>query len=242
MLTSYKPPRFLRLKERMEVWDQRALGVRAVWPSDYHGPPDLFYEYNQLLLKAIFKILTALRSRFIYGYELKILDIGAGFGRLSVFLALMGYTNIDHLDFSKNMLERARAYAFGCGVLELINFYRKIATRLYSGKDPIKKNSYDLVFFGAMLCHIPQRGERVRALGQAQQALKDDGLLIIYEPLRDHNSRYRDLKGGVKHENTVFWFQRQYTSSLKECRLLWKMNLKYCAEQYTILIYAKGKK
>jgi ubiquinone/menaquinone biosynthesis C-methylase UbiE len=57
-------------------------------------------------------IIAALFMRYTTDHEAKILDIGCGTGLTSVDLAKAGYGNIDALDFSPAMLEKARQRNF----------------------------------------------------------------------------------------------------------------------------------
>ena len=54
------------------------------------------------------ELLSSMLSRVVSNFESKILDVGCGTGLVGSSLSDLGYTNLDGLDFSLDMLEVAR--------------------------------------------------------------------------------------------------------------------------------------
>ncbi len=54
------------------------------------------------------ELLSSMLSRVVSNFESKILDVGCGTGLVGASLSTLGYTNLDGLDFSLDMLEVAR--------------------------------------------------------------------------------------------------------------------------------------
>ena len=54
------------------------------------------------------ELLSSMLSRVVSNFESKILDVGCGTGLVGSSLSTLGYTNLDGLDFSLDMLEVAR--------------------------------------------------------------------------------------------------------------------------------------
>jgi SAM-dependent methyltransferase len=105
--------------------------------------------------------------------DASVADVGCGYGHSTVLMALAfersRFVGFDTHDAS---LEAARANAEAAGVADRVHFQRADA-RSYPGSD------YDLICFFDCLHDL---GDPVGAARRAQEALADDGTLMLVEP------------------------------------------------------------
>ncbi len=97
----------------------------------------------------------------------KILDVGAGTGRVSVLLAKLG-AEVVALDVSAQMLERLKIKRFkDC----------KIETVVGDGENlPFENNSFDVVVAAFFIVHLKNP---TRFFDEAYRVLKDGGTLVV---------------------------------------------------------------
>ncbi len=134
----------------------------------------LFLEMRlRKLIHDPYKLLRAMRLR--EGHVL--LDIGCGTGFLSLPAAsIVGDRGLIYaVDVSDKYLWRLRQRADRLGVKNILTI-RTRAEEL----DGIPDNSIDRAVFMLSLHHI---GDRAEALSRVRRKLKQDGLLMVYEPI-----------------------------------------------------------
>ncbi len=108
------------------------------------------------------------------------LDLGAGGGGLSLYLALRG-CRVTYCDFAAprpEALERFKRHEIG----EAVSFVRANVTRL-----PLRSESYDLVGFKSLLASVGKFGgfpSQKSVLDEAYRVLKPGGVLLFAENAR----------------------------------------------------------
>ncbi|MGH7356878.1 MAG: class I SAM-dependent methyltransferase [Candidatus Rokuibacteriota bacterium] len=107
----------------------------------------------------------------------RVLDVGCGAGREALGLARIGY-RVTGIDLAPAMVEAARRLAAEAGLS--IEFR---AQNVMDLEDP--PGSWDAVYLGAPLHHIPGRARRVATLAQIRRALAPDGVLLLMLAYRD---------------------------------------------------------
>lgn len=100
----------------------------------------------------------------------KILDIGTGWGKMSIYLALHGYTVITGEPEKWSDWE---TYAKQAGVLDKIHYQKLDAHEL----DFLEK-SIDAIFLLGSLHHIPNQ---IRGLKEFLRVLKKDGKIVLFD-------------------------------------------------------------
>jgi S-adenosylmethionine-dependent methyltransferase len=123
-------------------------------------------------------------DEYIKGERLRVLDIGGGPGRYSIYLAEKGH-GVTLLDLSKRNLEVAREKAAEYGV-SLAGFVHGNALDL-SGIP----STFDVILLMGPLYHLIAEADRKKAVEEALNLLQPGGLLIAsfisnYAPLQDH--------------------------------------------------------
>ena len=109
---------------------------------------------------------------------------GCGAGRESIHLAKMGF-KVTGADFQPKMVETAKANAEKMGV-------KADFTRMDALKLSFPDRTFDAVLmFGSLLGYIPGRDNRVKALKEANRALKNGGLIMISVPSKNCALKYR---------------------------------------------------
>jgi len=144
----------------------------------FHDKLAKSYDLSKIDVEKYFERQTSIEYRYVLTQmgELKgkrVLDLGCGFGELSIFFALKK-AKVTAVDISKNMLK----------VVDLLAKKYKVKNRVKTVKSPAEKlpfrsNSFDLVYGGNVLHHvdIPQAGAEVH------RVLKKNGKAFFIEPL-----------------------------------------------------------
>ncbi len=120
--------------------------------------------------------------------DIKILDVGAGPGFISIILAEEGY-NVTAFDFAHSMIEEAKKNA---GALaDKINFIQGDAMNL-----PFEDESFDVVFSRNLTWNLPHPD---KAYDQWIRVLKAKGLMMVFDAnwytyLIDENKRKEYMK------------------------------------------------
>ncbi|CAM4406937.1 methyltransferase domain-containing protein [Paenibacillus phoenicis] len=128
-------------------------------------------------------------DEYITGERLRVLDIGGGPGRYSIYLAEQGH-EVTLLDLSKRHLEVARTKAEERGVT-LKDYIHGNALDL-SGI----QGDFDVILLMGPLYHLVEEKDRKKAVEEALDRLKPNGLLVAtfisnYAPLQDYLSQLR---------------------------------------------------
>lgn len=124
----------------------------------------------------------------------KVLDIGGGPGRYSIFLAQQGH-EVTLVDLSGKHIRQAINKAAEAGV-HLDSSIHGNALCLHEYL--YKKEQFDVVLLMGPLYHLLKEEDRMQALKEALRALKPGGLLIAafisnYAPIQDYASDLYDL-------------------------------------------------
>lgn len=118
----------------------------------------------------------------IYNYlqeHYKILDIGCGFGKISLELASMGYsvTGIDiNTEAVKLSIDAAEILGLGKTKKGKAEFKVRNASAL-----PFCESSFDFAVMQAFLTSVPDSQERSRIIQEVFRVLKPDGYLYLVE-------------------------------------------------------------
>ena len=110
----------------------------------------------------------------------RILDVGCGGGREAVGFARLGY-RVVAIDIAPRMIEAARQSAARLGVA--VDFRVESVTNVSPSL-----GSFDGVFFGGSLHHVPGRAVRITTLARLAQVLTASGVLIVMVHYRDPRS------------------------------------------------------
>lgn len=118
-----------------------------------------------------FRITTKMMERFIKPGE-RVLDIGAGPGRYSLYFAQRG-CDVTLVDLSPDNIRFAKSKADeqGLALTALAGDAREVG-RLVSGV-------FDHVFLMGPMYHLPREEDRLRAVSAALSLLKDGGVLYV---------------------------------------------------------------
>ena len=124
----------------------------------------------------------------------KVLDIGGGPGRYSIFLAQQGH-QVTLLDLSGKNIRQAieRAKEADVHLDSCIH-----GNALWLSEYFYKEEQYDAVLLMGPLYHLLLEEDRKKALAEALRVLKPGGILIAsfisnYAPLQDYAGRMKDL-------------------------------------------------
>lgn len=131
-----------------------------------------------------FAITKRILARWIKGPRSRILDVGAGPGRYSLWLASLGH-DVTLVDLAEENVEFARAKAEEEGV-DIRGFHACDARSLSS----LGLGSFDCVLLMGPMYHLLDEGERAKAVREALARLAPGGLLFAsfisaYAPLID---------------------------------------------------------
>lgn len=105
----------------------------------------------------------------------KIIDIGAGTGKYSVYLHNKGY-DVTAVELVKHNLK------------EIEKKNKDIKTYLLNATDlkKINDNTYDLVILFGPLYHLITKEEKIRAINEAKRVLKKNGIIMIQYCMADY--------------------------------------------------------
>lgn len=243
------------LEDRRRHWDRRAKlpGYLPVLSSSLTDT--LQAEVSSLrFIGKVISFVDEIRKKRTFSRHSPVLDIGCGIGRLITRLAVQTvkerksrrahtvWVNLTGVDFSAEMLKRARYAALFLGVSRRIKFFKAAATELLVPSGLFTKEAFELVIFGTVLIHILDDYEWQQALQESSELLKPNGVLLIYEPMIDSNPQYRGLKSGMKNDYTKIRRRRDYSRALRSLGLrkfLGPREVKFYDEFYTVVCFIK---
>lgn len=110
-----------------------------------------------------------------------ILDYGCGYGRTLAELLEVGYQKLAGVDFSEQMLARARIAITRAG------FVRNDGDTL-----PFKTECFDVVLLFAVLTCIPDNDEQRQLIAEVKRVLRPGGLLYVSDLLVNSDQRNRE--------------------------------------------------
>ncbi len=151
--------------------------------------------------KLEFAHMTELLVRYLPKAPAKICDIGGAAGDYAFFLAKLGY-DIHLLDLVPRHIEQAKERAITEDFKDIDNFVVGDALDL-----PYADNSFDAVFLSGPLYHLPDKGDRIRALSEARRVLKPNGIMAAYSI-----GRYATMFYGI---STGLIYNKEFIEKLK---------------------------
>lgn len=162
--------------ENRDYWNKRAEGYSEVNIEELNGIQRI--TWAKLLTETIDGIYHGSNRK-----QIKILDIGAGPGFLSIVMSEQGYT-VNSADFSEEMLLKAKANAESFGI-ELAVFKENAQELTFDD------STYDVIVSRNLTWNLPNPKA---AYSQWLRVLKPGGLLLIFDAnwysyLCDENSR-----------------------------------------------------
>jgi ubiquinone/menaquinone biosynthesis C-methylase UbiE len=170
--------------------------------ENFHDDWASTIDIDSVMVDEYFECVTSPENRFIIkkledergggGLKgLKILELGAGAGKASVYFAKKG-ADVITTDISGGMLEVAKQVATKHGVVLKTE-------QCFSDMLPFMDNSFDVVYAANLLHHV----EIEKTLNEARRVLKPHGYFVSWDPLA-HNpviNVYRKLASKVRTDD-----------------------------------------
>ena len=113
--------------------------------------------------------------------QARFLDYGCGYGRTLADLSRAGFANLVGVDFSEQMLERARVEVPGPSLI------RNDGHGL-----PFKNDCFDVMLLFAVLTCIPDSNEQRSLVAEVERVLRPGGLLYVSDVLVNDDERNRE--------------------------------------------------
>jgi SAM-dependent methyltransferase len=110
--------------------------------------------------------------------ESRILDYGCGYGRTLKQLKELAYFNLTGMDFSENMVDKARENLPGVPVV-----------LCEPGKVPVDEESFDVILLFAVLTCIYRDEDQKSLISELHRVLKPGGILYISDYLLNPDAR-----------------------------------------------------
>ncbi len=146
------------VSDAQELWD-REYGTLQVIPSSIREAPS--------------KALLLLQPLLDLQAGPKVLDLGCGNGRNSIFLAKLG-CEVHAVDFSKVAVQKSRKSAEEENVSERICFYQQS----FFSPLPFQSHSFDLVLDIYVLCHFLNESMRNEYVNLMSRMIRPDGRVV----------------------------------------------------------------
>ncbi len=105
--------------------------------------------------------------------QASILEIGAATGRYTTALAMLGYS-ITAVDMSETLLDQCRKIIIDRGMEKQVKFIVADARNL----NEVKETGFDAVLLMGPLYHLVEKADRIKALKEAYDRLRQGGLLF----------------------------------------------------------------
>ncbi len=110
--------------------------------------------------------------------EMKILDVGCGYGRTLNELHNQGYKNLTGIDYSQGMINR------GLRLYPHLNLIKNGGDKI-----PFPDNEFDAVLLIAVLTSSYKGEDQENLISEISRVLKDDGILYINDYLINQDKR-----------------------------------------------------
>ncbi|MDI6724696.1 MAG: methyltransferase domain-containing protein [Methanobacterium sp.] len=120
--------------------------------------------------------------------EMKILDVGCGYGRTLNELYNQGFKNLTGIDYSQGMINR------GLRLHPHLNLIKNDGNTI-----PFPDNEFDAVILLAVLTSSYKDKEQKNLISEISRVLKEDGILYVNDYLLNQDER--NLKRYKKYEN-----------------------------------------
>lgn len=172
-----------------------------------------------------FDITKRYLDEFIIGSNLKVIDIGGGPGRYSIYLSQKGH-HVTLVDLSKRNIEDAKTKTKELGIK--LDDYMVADVMKFSHPD-----QFDCVLLMGPLYHLLTEDERKKAVENSLSLLKPGGIIVVafisnyapmmdllrlVEPIENPNDLLKYLKNGENSEGNGF--TTAYFSSYEEAQEL----------------------
>lgn len=119
--------------------------------------------------------------------ESKIIDVGCGFGKVSIQMALKGFC-VEGIDINRNGIETAKKAAKKLNLEEQLKFMVGNATEL-----PYDNETFDIAIMQALLTAIVDKEDRNKIMKETYRILRPMGCLYIAEFGQTwHSKLYRE--------------------------------------------------
>jgi len=192
MLFEAKRSMILFMKSQQKFWETE-FSDKSIFPGIHDNSPTSFLvEFEKKYLKKLGK-----------PEKIKILDIGCGNGRNSLYLSKLGYKVIA-TDFSGNAIKLARKNDLD----SKIKFIHQDIANYWT---QIKSHEFDAIADINVTICIPEKG-RQRVIGEAKRVLRAKGLYLFCGIAR---TEWVDKEPGPEVNSTIFSdsgkFEKQYT-------------------------------
>lgn len=153
---------------------------------DYFDDPGVVDHYRRATANVGLWKSEAILFERLYSRDDRLLELGAGTGRIAISLAEMGYRHVMGIELAGEMVKEARRIA---RVLELSVYFRRGDARSLDFED----NLFDGAIFGFNgLMQIPGRENRRQALTEIRRVVRPGGALVFTSHDR-HNPRHRNF-------------------------------------------------
>ncbi len=103
----------------------------------------------------------------------KVLDVGCGFGRLSILCALKGASQVVAIDLSKPLIQSLNR------VINILKFTNMKSYIMDAEKIDLEPNQFDIIYLCEVIEHLPNPA---KVLHSIHSLLKPDGNLILSTP------------------------------------------------------------
>ena len=110
--------------------------------------------------------------------EMKILDVGCGYGRTLNELHNQGYNNLTGIDYSQGMINR------GLRLYPHLNLIKNGGDKI-----PFPDNEFDAVLLIAVLTSSYKGEDQENLISEISRVLKDDGILYVNDYLINQDKR-----------------------------------------------------
>lgn len=118
----------------------------------------------------------------------KVIDIGAGTGKYSLYLSELGYdvTAVELIKHNLKVIE-SKSDKIKCYLGNAIDLSR------------FENETYDLILLFGPMYHLISKEEKIKALMEAKRIIKDDGVIMISYCMKD----YAIIKNGFIDNNII---------------------------------------
>lgn len=207
---------------------------QPVSSSDVAPPPQAIHHEQRTAQNSCAYLLPTLTSKALVNPALKILDVGAGSGTISITLAQhIPKGQVKATDVNPLILPRAEALAVSAGVAN-ISFQVADAYKL-----PFSDESFDVTHCHQVLCHLENPWE---VLGEMLRVTKTGGIVAVREGDYRSEAVWPEMEALVKfHELVVGMMEGGGGSSTAGRELVsWALKAGVQREQITATYAAWG--
>ncbi len=176
----------------------------------------IVYAMSLSTIRAIRESMTGSKDNS----KANVLEICSGPGRFTALMAQeLGFASATGVDLSPTMLASARAHSKEQGLSDKVQFVKQNALSLIEqGSSEISKQSYDVVAFMNGAHHFDSANAVTQVLSQASQVCKDEGFIILVDPVRPRNrsilNQLRRVAYALYNNKSLVAFLKDYHDSM----------------------------